>query len=94
MSKQPLRPVVESLDARALPSASGLTALLQNGQLVIDGTNGNDRIVLNVVSRKSVGAFIQVQGIGRFPLSQVQSISVLGDGGNDYIDVNVRKPGL
>jgi uncharacterized protein YkwD len=92
MPKHVLRLAVERLDARCLPSA-GLTAGLSNGVLLVEGTSGNDRIVLNTV-HGPFRSFVVVQGVGRFPLAQVRSIEIDSGMGNDFIEVNVRRAGM
>jgi uncharacterized protein YkwD len=94
-----LRPAVESLADRTLPSAS-VTAALADGVLRVLGTAADDRITISLVQNRVIlrtlgeRAAIEVAGVGRFPLSAVRSIEVAAGAGNDRITLNVARKGL
>ena len=85
-AKTRLRPAVESLDARIVPS-KGLSASLAHGLLTINGTAGADVIVLNVVGKGGSNSTLVVEGVARYRLGKVQSIAVYGGEGNDHVAI-------
>ena len=89
-----LRPAVERLDTRSLPSSGGISATLTSGVLAVAGTSGDDRIVLNYITRKSGGPLIELQGVGRYLASDIKSIEIRSGSGNDYIALNLPKTGI
>lgn len=85
-------PELEPLGAKRLPAA-GLSALVSQGVLVIEGTEANDSIravVAPVPGRRGLG-IVRVDGVRRmFSTAKVRSIRIDGLGGNDLIQVVER----
>jgi uncharacterized protein YkwD len=84
-----LRPQVESLDQRRLPTTAGLLG----GFLGVVGTNATDVIRIDYLwtplGRSPVPqGVVVVQGVAAYPMSMVRGIVIQGLGGNDVIGVN------
>ena len=83
------RPDLGILEARHLPSA-----VLANGVVTVNGSDGPDDIAVNPVTVDG-RAYVRVYenaGFTDFPAAQVRRVRVFGNGGNDDISHNV--PGL
>jgi len=77
------RPCVEHLEARDVPATASLTA----GVLTINGTGGNDSIVLHQVSGR-----VKIDGItATFASANVNSIVVNAGAGNDTVSLGGLK---
>jgi uncharacterized protein YkwD len=77
----------QTLEVRDVPAAS-ITTNLTNGILTIEGTSGNDTILV-----RQVGTNLTAAG-QTFAATSVRSIVVSGESGNDTltVDVSVTKP--
>jgi hypothetical protein len=74
------QPTIELLEAREVPA---LTASLVSGVLMIDGTDAPDTIVVHQIdNRISIDSLDQT-----FASSSVQSISIMGRSGDDFINL-------
>ncbi len=73
-----------ALEDRSVPAA---TALLEGGILHVFGTQADDTIAL----RFNGNAYTLDGVAGSFPATQVQSLQVLGYGGNDAIDLRTAR---
>src|SRR3954464_5389175 len=86
--KKPLRnssfqPSVERLESRDVPT----TAALSGGVLTINGTTGNDSIVLAQSSGQ-----VSVSGVTtKFATSSINSVVINGGGGSDSISLSGLK---
>lgn len=73
-------------------TSCGVTANLQNGNLVIDGSSADDDI--NVTQNgDTIDVTANGQDLGSFPADQISDIRVRGHQGNDTINVDVD-PGI
>lgn len=90
------RPDMESLDRRVLLSG-GITASVSRGVLTINRDDASDRIYVEVRTpavRENgrvaglVGAVV-VQGVGRFPMRRISSITINPGSSDDNIVINV-----
>src|SRR6478752_3899255 len=80
------RPAFEILEARYLPSA-----VLANGVLTVNGSDGPDDIAVNPVTVDG-RAYVRVAentGYTDFLAAQVRRVRVFGNGGNDDISHNI-----
>jgi Ca2+-binding RTX toxin-like protein len=91
-----LRPALERLDARTLPSGA-VTAALVAGTLEVRGDERDDRVVIRLVQGRGIArevgerAAIEVSGAGRFPLGAVRSIDVAMGAGNDVVSLRFTR---
>jgi hypothetical protein len=79
-----VRPQVEALEARWMPS----TAQLSNGILNVWGTDAAETI--RVTQAKNL---LTVQGVGTFKAAEVQGVVVQAGAGNDYVDLRTLTMG-
>ena len=69
------------------PGTSPVSATLNNGTLFIDGSRGNDSIIVIPVGRR-ISVLAGSKQIGSFASGSVSSIEVFGSTGNDFILVS------
>lgn len=75
---------LETLEPRQTMAASIIASLNRLGVLSIEGTAGNDQIVVSQASNK-----ISVKGVGgAFDVTKIQSIAINTLGGNDTVQLN------
>lgn len=85
-------PALDQLDSRTLLTA-GVTASLVGGVLTVAGTEGNDRVTIDVSGpsrfhrRWSPGS-LTVEGVGSYSLNQVAAVVVFAGDGDDVVQVN------
>jgi uncharacterized protein YkwD len=87
-------PALDRLDSRTLPTA-GVTASLVGGILTVTGTEGNDRVTIDVSGpsrfRRSWNpASLTVEGVGSYRLNQIAAVVVFTGDGDDVVQVNDR----
>lgn len=91
-STRRLQPVLDALDGRLLP-ATGVTAVVAQGALAVQGTDNDDTIAVVVRSatarRGTVASqvLVYVDGVKRWRAQGVRSLVLMGSGGNDRITV-------
>jgi len=86
---RPATLAVEALEERSLPTA-GLTALLQDGVLRIEGTDGDDIVRVRQVDNTVSVDYTLIQSsngeaVKRVPAALVTKVEVRGRGGEDLI---------
>ncbi len=85
------QPRLEPLEDRSLP-ATGITAALSGGVLSIQGTSGNDTIIVRQINNQLSIDNVRIQygttSYASLPTSNVQKIEVRGLDGNDRIYLN------
>jgi Ca2+-binding RTX toxin-like protein len=83
------------LESREVPS---IVPIFDGGQLMIEGTKGDDMIQVRLDANEFVGIVVEANGAvsQKFALDQVNRIQIYGGEGNDriFISNNVRVPTL
>lgn len=78
--------LIERLEGRRMLSAS-----LEDGTLTVDGTNGNDSMMVFIDSKKNSYLDVKLNGVvQKFKLADVEDIRMFGLNGNDVMKIDQR----